>query len=57
MRDFFPLTGLSLVLWLQLFGVQAAEAIGGTTARIDKTSAEQSRKPLVSVPRSAMACL
>ncbi len=37
MRDFFPLTGLSLVLWLQLFGAQAAEAIGGTTARIDKT--------------------
>lgn len=37
MRNLFPLTGLSLALWLQLFGAQAAEPIGGTTARIDKT--------------------
>ncbi len=37
MRNLFPLTGLSLVLWLQLLGAQAAEPIGGTTARIDKT--------------------
>ena len=37
MRNLFPLTGLSLVAWLQLLGAQAAEPIGGATARIDKT--------------------
>ena len=37
MRNLFPLTGLLLALWLLVLGAQAAEPIGGTAARIDKT--------------------